>query len=185
MPSEKLMPSITTAKPMTKDGQKGMLYEKAYLNPFLSAFVARNPTVAADPTASEGDDPLLRNAGETYSVYKCKKPFTLAVAIFQGAPAIQQADADQGVIAKLLGTATGEQLAASALNAHNLAQVLSGLGYETYVFHTRYNSVVSVGGFDRQDDPQMAQMSEVLHRKVKAHPQVRLLPQPMPMPVPR
>jgi len=186
-PSQKLMASITTAKPTTKDGQKGMMIEKAYLNPFLSAFVVRNPTAAVDHTADKAPDPFLKklNSGETYSIYKCKKPFTLAVAIFQGAPLLQQPDSDPSFFAKLIGASSGEQLAASALNAHNLAQVLSGLGYETYVFHTRYNSVVSVGSFERGDDPQIARMSAVLHEKIKAQPQVRLLAQPLPMPVPK
>src|SRR5262249_15424890 len=68
---------------------------------------------------------------------------------------------------KLMGRDSGERLSAAALNAHNLAETLHDnpqLRLETYVLHTRYRSVVSVGGFDRADDPKMGPVSQLIQR---------------------
>jgi hypothetical protein len=190
-PSKKLMPFFDTAKEATQNGQKGVLYQRAYLNPFLSSFVVRNPVVPVEQQRNDNvDDPFLRkiNAGETYNIYRCGKPWTLAVAVFQGA-AVLEHPADSSFLQKLMGQAGGEQLAASALNAHNLAEALKKLDpklglKDVYVFHTRYYSVVSIGGFESANDPRMAQTQVVLKKCLHPDVQVKLLAQPLPMPVP-
>lgn len=169
-------------------------------SPFLNAFVARNPTV---PTEGPGQaaDPFLKklNAYESYSLLRCQKPYTLLVKEFQGARATTDAHATKSLWDKLLGDEPGMQLEAAGHNAHNLAEVLHKMGWEAYVLHARYSSIVTVGGFDGTDDPHMREVAESLVTRLKVNAdagqggldaqklnrQVQLIGQPVPIPVPR
>jgi hypothetical protein len=58
---------------------------------------------------------------------------------------------------------------------------------EAYVLHTKYGSVVTVGGYDTPDDPRLRQMQERFARLSQDPNYARLefLATPVPMPVPR
>lgn len=168
-------------------GEDGIFLQEIRINPFTTAFVVRNPTIVQEQQAENKADPLMKklNADETYSLLQCKKPWTLVVSVFQGLPVVRAAGTSPSVMDKLLGRNPGEQLAASALNAHNLAEVLRKLGFEAYVLHTRYNSVVAVGGYDAKDDRRMQQVQEALHNRFKLDGGMQFMAQPMPMEVPQ
>jgi hypothetical protein len=165
------------------------MFETGYVNPFLSSFVVPNPTVPPEQVKKDdGPDPLLEklNAGESYSVYKCRKPWTLAVAVFQSPTIVQTADSDN-FIGKLMGDSSADRLSAAALNAHNLAELIrTQWKLEAYVFHTRYNSVVAIGGYDRKDDPQLLQMEAKFRFHVRDQVAAQVfLSNPLPMEVPK
>lgn len=169
-------------------GEDGVFLQEIRINPFNTAFVVRNPTIQLEQQAENKADPMLKkwNADETYSLLQCKKPWTLVVSVFQGLPVVQAAGASPSVMDKLLGRNPGEQLAASALNAHNLAEALRKLGFEAYVLHTRHNSVVTVGAYDTKDDRRMQQVQEALHNRFKLEGGgMQFMAQPMPMEVPQ
>jgi hypothetical protein len=170
-------------------GEKGYFVEQVKFSPFSNAFVVRNPLVPKEDNAPKNvaDDFTKRiNKDETYNLLEhCKSPWTLTVAVFQSPPVVQGHSGSSSFLDKLMGRSGGEQLAASAMNAHNLAEVLRKLGYETYVLHTRFNSVVTVGGYKSKDDPRLQQMAEVLKQRFKMDERVRLLAQPLPMEVPK
>jgi hypothetical protein len=175
---------------MTMSAQGGADgFTKTAINPFKSSFVVHNPTIPLPPAADRnGPDPDLAkfNQHESYSLLrKCPKPWTLVIATFQGASTVQAAGA--GTVVGALTGKPGEQLAASELNAHNLAEVIRRTtGFDTYVLHTRYYSVVTVGAFSRSDDPQMAVTQEALYKKIILSGQgVKLLDKPLPMQVPK
>jgi hypothetical protein len=160
------------------------------VNPFKTAFVVHNPTLPMPaPVASTGPDPDLRrlNHGESYSLIdNCKKPWTMVVATFQGAARVQSKDSPS-LIGALTGQ-IGDQASATAMNAHNLAQVLhETTGFDTYVLHTRYYSVVTVGGFSQANDPMMATTLQSLKKKALLAPNmpVQFLDVPLPMQVPK
>lgn len=168
------------------------------VNPFSTSFVVRNPTVPAE-RHDEAPDPDLKkfNAGEPYSLLKCKKPWTLAVKQYQGAAIIQSQSAPTSAWDKIFGKSPGVQLDAAGQNAHLLAETLRKLNYEAYVLHTRYSSVVCVGSFDSPDDPRIKTLQEALMRSLftaqnpgnldaqRLTQQVQLMPRPLPMRVPR
>jgi hypothetical protein len=189
--NKKVMDTITRQHEAVQDGKKGIMTETILVNPFVSSFVVRNPTVPAEQVQKDqGPDPFLKeiNRGESYSVYKCKKQWTLAVAVFQ-TPGVVQNEASSSFLDKIWGNGASDRLTASAMNAHNLAEALEKLGRqwginEVYVFHTRYNSVVTIGGFERKDDPQMAIVQMALQKHLRPDVQVKLLAQPLPMEVP-
>lgn len=158
-----VMAKMTRQREGEKDGKKGIFTETVLVNPFQSSFVVRNPSAPVEQAAQEqGPDPFLKelNSGESYSVYKCRKPWTLAVAVFQSPPVkVDPGRESSGFLDKLLGDSSGERLSAGAMNAHNLAEQLRKAKFEAYVFHTRTSSVVCIGGYDRKDDPQLLRIA--------------------------
>ncbi|HLJ93270.1 MAG TPA: hypothetical protein VKU02_08780 [Gemmataceae bacterium] len=187
--SEKLMAVLAQAGP-PKQGEDKSLLEGTFVNPFLDSFVVPNPTVAPEHKADSKNDPFLKklNAHESYSLLQCKKKWTLIVAAYQGAHTIQPVAAKNEVMTffnNLWGSTSGEMLEASGQNAHNLADAMHKLGFEAYVLHTRWGSLVTVGGFERADDPHIQEMQRALASRVRLEQTAQMLPQPVPMEVPR
>ncbi len=158
-------------------------------NPWATCFVVHNPTVPIEVKTDQEDMArALRhlNSEESYSIYNCRKPWTLAIASYNGVSALAPRSASNSFLQKLFGGGGSDNMGAAAMNAHNLAEALHKLGYEAYVFHTRYRSVVSLGGFDRQDDPRMQDLHQALMTRIKKDPKVGLplFDQVVPMEVP-
>jgi hypothetical protein len=166
-------------------------------NPFLTAFVAHNPLMptAVDPEKGKLQNLKEFNADESYSLLKCRKPFTLVVQRYQGAVKLASAsDPKAGFFEKIANTAKpGQVLNASANQAHNLADVLKQLRDERkqpivktdiYVLHTEGASYVCVGGYDRPDDQELQYYQRKL-ANLQLGAVEQLLPKPMPMPVPK
>ncbi len=189
--SEKLMAVLAQARPSQKVGEDHQaLLEGTFVNPFLSCFAVRNPTVVQERKVDNKNDPFLKklNAHETFSLLQCKKPWTLIVATYQGMHTIQPVSGESKVLSifeNLWRSNTGEMLEASAQNAHNLADAMRKLGFEAYVLHTRGGSLVTVGGYDRSDDPRIQQVQRTLASSVRLEQTAQMLAQPIPMEVPR
>jgi hypothetical protein len=191
-PSEKLLDKTVVVAPGSRE------IKEAPVNPFLGAFVVHNPSLPPerDPDAGK-PDPMIKelNSGESYSVLKCRKPWTLAVKVFQGTTILQTGGTSGGSIMGKLGMSknTGDVLDAGARTAHGLAELLRKLNFEAYVLHTRGCSVVCVGNYDRSDDPQLIQNQKTLaNLELKGLPDftapdrcMRLFAQPLPMEIPR
>jgi len=212
-PSEKFMDQRT--KGLLDGDQVRPASENAvYINPFRSAFPVRNPTVPAEKPAKEDkpDERLKKyNAGESFSLLKNPKPWTLAIKTYHGAAAIRQDMSDRPLVQKLLSPSdAGRLLHANGREAHALAELLRSLEkdkryvdyplHEAYVLHDEYSSTVTIGSFDGPDDPQLIRMqrfimdrlndqSSVLGQFQKKNPPIAgmpfFLPQPLPMPVPK
>jgi hypothetical protein len=166
------------------------------VNTFSKSMVLPNPTVPVSREDANKPDPFWKelNSGESYSLLKCSKPWTLAVKEFHGGVVIQSQTESTSFMDKLFGgKKSGEALNASAVNAHNLAEVLHKMGFDSYVLHTRTSSIVTIGAFDRPDDSKMETLRQVLHKERMRFasndprfPQgMDLFAQPPPMPVPR
>jgi hypothetical protein len=160
------------------------------LNPFHRAFVVHNPLLPRpqDPDAGK-PDPALRelNSGESFSVLRCSKPWTLVVKTFQGACVLQTDSTKESSFGKALGMgkSNSELLSAAGKQAHSLAELLRKMNYDTYVLHTRYQSIVSVGNYAKSDDPQLLQNQQTLANLELRGAFINLLPTPMPMEIPR
>jgi hypothetical protein len=108
---------------------------------------------------------------------------------------------------KLLGR-DDDSRSASAMNAQKFAEALRGLrdanqrslSLDTYVLHTSYYSLVTVGSFDSDSDPRLRYLQAMIPRmqiigslggqqaqlnQPFAGGPSSVLAQPMPMPVPR
>ena len=199
LPPPRSVPKDVVYEAPVDASAKGAKDQRREVNPFTRGLVVPNPTVPTAHLANK-PDPFWKelNADESFSLLRCKKPWTLAIKEFHGAVVVQPQTAPSGFLEKLFGGKVGEQLSASAQNAHNLAEALRKtdalrqMGVEAYVLHTRGSSVVTVGAFDRPDDPRMAEVESVLSTKVKFYSKdercpagVELFIPPRPMPVPQ
>jgi len=64
------------------------------------------------------------------------------------------------------------------------------LKFEAYVLHTRYSSVVTIGGFDGPADPRLLQLKQQLAKiqildQNSGYKALELFAQPLPMQVPQ
>jgi hypothetical protein len=155
--------------------------EYVLVNPFHTAFVVRNPSIKNErPTEWDRPDmTLLRklNRDESFSLLKCTKPVTLVIREFMTPTAVQPKSAGSKFL-ESLGLGKSE-VDASAQNAHNLADLLrKNAKLDAYVLHTRFSSLVTVGGFDGAEDPRLRSMQHMLTEQLK-------IPSAMPMQVPR
>jgi hypothetical protein len=163
------------------------MLEQTYVSPFAKSFVVPNPTIKREQAAERNQpDPFLKrfNEGEAFNLLKCPKHFTLAVSQFHGASTVQsQLAPEKSSFLDKLGMGGGESLQASALNAHNVAELLRKLNLEAYVLHTRYYSLVTVGGFDSLDDPRLRAAQRQLAQLMPKLSPIPMLPKALPVDV--
>jgi hypothetical protein len=155
-----------------KGATKVDMLQEGYVNPFLGAWVTHNPTVKQERPADwdKPDMALLRklNAGESYSLLNNKKKLTLAVKEFRTPAMLQPKEEATGSFLDALGLGGkgGQRVDAAATSAHNLAEYFHQAKLEAYVLHTKYYSVVCVGGYDSVDDPGLRNMANLIETKV-------------------
>jgi len=166
--------------------ESGAKLQKRQANIFVMSFVTHNPTVPQEKVERGLDPASLKslNADESYSLLKCKQPWTLAVKEFSGGVAIQPAKAPDTFLEKLLGNKSDEHMSAIAKQAHELAFVLNKyMGFDAYVLHTPTSSIVTVGAYANSDDEKLHQAQKQLRNMQFGW--IQLASNPLPMPVPR
>lgn len=175
---------------------------------FTSAMLVRNPVLPPDragvmvdaqgrvkPTIDRKAATLLQklNDQEQYSVYKNSMPYTIKVAEFRGASVFDESKAE-----KVFGSLKGRKnvdshksaLQKGAENAIILCDAMRKEGYEAYVFHGEYASIVTVGGYRNPKDPRiladiaainesMAPVSAANQKRPQNQWQVVLAPSPI------
>jgi hypothetical protein len=185
---DELMPRLTIMEPLDKNAPFAPPKQNdSFINPFPNSFVARNPTVPQERQAKGKNDSLLKdlNSGEKYSLLRCRKPYTLAVASYQGLSVFTSAEENKPLLDRLWGKYSGDMLQASGQNAHEFAAALRKLNFEAYVLHTRGGSLVTIGGYDRPDDPTIQTVQRTLAAHLQFSQGVQMLPQPLVIEVPR
>ncbi len=199
LPKIKQLPEPPNAKDADLlDPETKQLY---HLNTYAQCMATRNPLVPMqkrDPNAPDSSWKNL-NDGRPYNlITKCGKPWTLVVAQFQGTSVVQPRSATDKFLDTIgLGGKSADLLTASAAQAEEVARVLreglkrtdnsTVLRFDAYVLHTRTGSIVTVGGYDRMDDPRMEQAAKDLHNmKFGIGPDaLHLFANPLPMKVPQ
>jgi hypothetical protein len=163
-----------------------------YVNPFKKAFVCRNPSIKQDSNSQSSDaldiNVLRRlNADESYSLLNCKKPITLAIKQFQTYTAVASRDDAPSILEKLgLKTRAGEGIDQAAHDAHVLADLLrKNKKLDAYVLHTKYSSVVTVGGYDSLEDPGLRATQSMLGSHLREWSSLMFFAEPRPMRVPQ
>jgi hypothetical protein len=179
------LPEMQIAGPDASDKEKKKFnIEKEAVNPFRTSFVCHNPTIPVEKP-KEPPDPLLKelNAGESYSLLKTSKPYTLIVKEYHRA-AVVQPSAPSSFIDKLLGRNDGSVLDAMGKQAHEIAKVLRKLNFDAYVLHRRWDTLITVGSYDSLTDPQLLQNQKTL-ANFQLGSEIKFLPKPVVMEVPR
>lgn len=138
-------------------------------SPYARSFVTRNPALGS----AKGADPFLKvlNAEEPYSLLNNPAPWTMFVKAYNaGATYVSttQKAPEPSFLSRIWGNEkpAGEVLNAAAMQAHETADVLRKMGFEAYVLHTRYNSIVTIGGFKDKADPAMLKVAEELAARI-------------------
>jgi hypothetical protein len=182
---DRLLDRVTTVGP-AGEGENRAVVQAAPVNPFVTAFVVHNPTVPQEAVDHNKPDPALKdlNAGRPYNLLACGRPWTLVVKEFPGAAVLQPQSSTGSFLGMLgLGSKSQDVLAASGLQAEEVARVLREMKFDAYVLHTRNSSIVTVGGFDAPDDPQLQQLQRQL-ANLQIGP-IQCFVRPLPMPVPK
>lgn len=154
-----------------KDGKS--FIEGAYLNPYASAMVVQNPTIAKQVSTQPPPlDPFIYrlNEGRPYSLLNTTKRWTIAVKSFSAPVHYQSKDEEKPAMRILGHSKDAEVLKAGAEQAEALAKALremrdkSGvpMNIEAYVLHTRTASLVTVGQYDSPTDPELLDKQRLL-----------------------
>jgi hypothetical protein len=188
-----LNPYDTMLVATPNEEKKGMELKRAPINPFSTAFVVRNPSLPKQEQPKNQVDPFWKelNAYEDYSLLKNPKAWTLVVKEYLGNTVIQPSSGGSSFMKLFgMGSFSGDGLSAAGQQAHELASFLSKLGFKAYVLHTRFSSIVTVGGFDSLEDPELQRVQrQVQTLQFKAAQgsvpdSLKLFANPAPMQVP-
>ncbi len=128
--------------------------------PLRGAILVYNPLIppALRKKPVQKDTFLARINQGPYNIIHCPGKYTLQVAVWTGEVVVGP-DADKKQLKP------SNKLFEAASNAEELVRLLRKAGYEAYVFHGRQASAVTVGSFDRTDDPEIARLIQQLAGK--------------------
>lgn len=143
--------------------------------PLSRAFLTINPLLSEAEIAEQirERDPLLLklNSGAEHSIMENKHKFTLVVASFYGNSQLHSHELSSEERSKRSfefdkKLKQGSSLDKAGEQAWELVKVMRKQGHEAYVFHDRYSSVVTVGGFDSETDPRARELYEKFRAKI-------------------
>lgn len=132
--------------------------------PLSGAFLTINPVLKPGDVVRKKLDPdVVRLNNETrYPLMGCKKPYSVQVATFMGRQTTPIAGSRyQGKEEEFdrdLANANSYSLNRAGEDAEQLAAQLRSKNIEAYTHHDRYQSIVTVGGFDSPQDPMISQI---------------------------
>ncbi len=162
------IPQNNLPTPTTNSKNKNQLGTAA-VNPFVTSFVAWNPTIPRPKQEMNERDPALKhfNQGEEYSLLKCRKKWTIVVRVYNTFAVVTDMEGKGGgnsILGDLFGTRSARATDASGMAAHEMAKLLRSLNppFEAYVIHMRNCSVVTVGGFNQDNDPKLLELQKTL-----------------------
>ena len=147
--------------------QKGVKYlrTKRRQGPLGAAFLTVNPMLTPEEIKARQHDPLLAkiNSGGKHSLYENPGKYSLVVATFGGKSLAHIGDSNAPDAQKAFKIDIEENdLANAEHNAWELAVALRERdNVDAYVWHDRYQSVVTVGSFDSPNDPKLKRYVQV------------------------
>lgn len=130
--------------------------------PLSGAFLTINPLLKPEEVASRKPDALMLklNQQTNYPLVQCPAKYTVQVATFTGKKVTpigtskfrnNEAKFDQS-----LNDKGAYSLNRAGEDAEQLASTLRQKGFEAFVYHDHFQSIVTVGGFNTTNDPRAA-----------------------------
>ena len=147
-------------------GQKG---------PLVGAFLTINPLRSPGDVASRrvDDETKFLNSGIDHALVGCKKKYTVKIATFTGKSAVPMQNSrftrNEGLFEKELQKSTNNIVRAGE-DAAQLTRALRQKGYVAYVYHDKFQSYVTMGGFDSKTDPTIQEIYKAFGAKMKVDP---------------
>ncbi|MEZ6046567.1 MAG: hypothetical protein R3C11_13540 [Planctomycetaceae bacterium] len=143
--------------------------------PLSGAFLTVNPLRSPEELSESKRNKYLAdlNSGGEYSLLDNPAKYTLIVATFYG-NSKTEALSSKGVFeGRNANQELGTSLDDAARKAWEFCKALrtaSDYGYdqnyEAYVLHTRYKSYVTIGSFERPDDPKIEELKQLMGAKI-------------------
>ncbi|MGE5194522.1 MAG: hypothetical protein ACM3U2_18685 [Deltaproteobacteria bacterium] len=136
------------------------------------AFMTRNPMLSPEDMARKSREPLLvkLNSGE-HTLFENRGKYTLVVASFYGKSAVKPKNFEK--FDEMLHQETQISLDKAGRDSWELMTMLRSRGYDAYVFHERFRSIVTVGAFKSANDPEIARLAEQFKAKEKLNPETK------------
>lgn len=142
--------------------------------PFSGAFLTINPLFSQEEVAKTKRDPLILrlNGNSEYSILRNKGKYTLAVATFKGRSQTGIGERNYKKAYDLF-TPNGT-LDDAAERSWKVAKMLreglfngsqKGRTFEAYVYHDKFQSLVTIGSFESPQDPRLAQLAHIFRAK--------------------
>jgi hypothetical protein len=125
--------------------------EKKQRGPLGKAFMTRNPKLPPEEVAKGTLDPFVKdlNQGIEHTILQNKGRYTVQIATFRGVAAFNEREFNESASknSKL------PKIDEAAIKATKVVNTLRKQGVEAYVFHDRYESLVTIGSFDDLGTP--------------------------------
>jgi hypothetical protein len=141
-----------------------------------NAFMTRNPLLSPEELAKKHRDPLIvkLNSNIDHSLFENKGKYTLIVASFYGKSRVKptQFKAFDNML-KMDAKKENISLDEAGRESWILMTLLRQQGYDAYVYHERYRSIVTVGAFKSPRDPQIADLTFKFKAKEKLNPETK------------
>ena len=159
----------------TKSG--AVVRTNAQKGPLAGAFMTINPLRKPGEVARQRVDNETKflNSGIDHALVGVKKKYTLQIASFTGRATTPFGSSaykgKEGKFDKELNQSSGFNIVRVGEDAAQLARTLRQEGVEAYVFHDKFQSIVTVGGYDSPDDPRLRTVAEQYRAKMKPDPQ--------------
>jgi hypothetical protein len=156
-----------------RTGQEEFKSAAHHLNPYPSAMVVPNPTLAKQNLEEKAKlDPFVvkLNDGVQHSLLGAKKPWTLLVKSYSMPTRRASATGDPKSVfdrGGKKGASAADMLMATAAEAEAMAKALrhpdmKPRSYEAFVLHHTHGSIVTVGQFEDPEDPQLLKLQQEL-----------------------
>lgn len=157
-----------------KDTKSGAIVraDAAQRGPLVGAFMTINPLIDPKDVVQKTVDKETKalNSGTMFPLIKNPHKYTVQVATFSGKSATGRDGAIRGrdgIFQSKIAGEHGFNLARAGEDADQLAAFLRRKGAngstginEAYVFHDKFQSIVTIGGFDSPDDPRIRLIGE-------------------------
>lgn len=137
------------------------------------SFMTRNPMLSPEELARKNRDPLivkLNSSGE-HSLFDNRGKYTLVVAAFYGKSQIKPTSF--GAFDRMIKNQSNISLDDAAHDSWELMTLLRKQGFDAYVYHERFRSIVTVGAFKSSNDGQIARLVELFRAKEKINPETK------------
>jgi hypothetical protein len=138
-----------------------------------TAFLIRNPLLSPEELARKNRDPFIvkLNSGVDHSLLENKGNFTLVVASFYGKSQVSPAKFEK--FDNMLSDKSKISLDNAARDSWQLMTTLRNQGIDSYVYHDRFKSIVTVGAFKSPNDPDILRLIERYRAKEIVDPKTR------------
>jgi hypothetical protein len=138
--------------------------------PISKAFLVKNPLLPPEELANRNRDPLILklNSGLDHSLFENKGKYTLVVASFYGQSKVKPAEF--GKFNSMFNDKSKVSLDNAAQESWKVMSTLRQLGFESYVYHDRFKSIVTVGAFKSPNDPEIQRLAARFRAKEERNP---------------